>query len=46
MFDTQSLITTYTVNDLSHFLNKDEVKAINSLVKSSFYCDLFLEEEE
>ena len=45
MFHTRRLVNNYVINDMSHFLNKDEIKAINSLVKLSFYDDLFLDDE-
>lgn len=45
MFHTRQLVNNYVINDMSDFLNKDEIKAINSLVKLSFYDDLFLDDE-
>ena len=45
MFSTKSIISTYTVADLSGFLNKNELMTINKLLRLSEYDDFFINEE-
>lgn len=45
MFSTKSIISTYTVDDLSGFLNKNEMMTINKLLCLSENDEFFINEE-
>ena len=45
MFSTKSIISTYTVDDLSGFLNKNEMMIINKLLCLSENDEFFINEE-